>query len=245
MTSRDRTVAILQARMGSTRLPGKVLLDLGGRPVIAHCIDRAQQVAGVDLVCVATSDQPADDRIAEFVGSARSASLFRGSPEDVLGRYLAAARETRADVVLRITCDCPLIDPAVTARVVRARSESGADYATNNMPPSFPHGLDCEVFTRGTLERAAARAADAFDREHVTPWMRRDLDVRRVNVACDRPGLARERWTLDYPEDLAFLRAVFERLPAGLSGAMDEVLQVLDAAPALRRINAARVAQHA
>lgn len=243
MTARARTVAILQARMGSTRLPGKVLMDLGDRPVIAHCIGRAARTAGVDAVCVATGDQPSDDPIAEFVHARTTAALFRGSPDDVLGRYLGAARATQADVILRITCDCPLIDPGVTARVVAAQA-AGADFATNNMPPSFPHGLDCEVFTRELLECAAAEAVDAFDREHVTPWMRSSPRVRRVNVACER-ALAQERWTLDYPEDLAFLRAVFARLPSAGDAAMDDVLTILEADPVLRAINAARALQHA
>lgn len=244
MTRAGRTVAILQARMGSTRLPGKVLMDLAGRPVIAHCIQRASRTPGIDGVCVATSDEPDDDAIARFVFTTTTASLFRGSSSDVLGRYLGAARETGADVIVRITCDCPLIDPEIVGKVVAARFDAKADFATNNMPPSFPHGLDCEVFTRSTLELAAAGAMTPFEREHVTPWMRESLSVTRVNVPCARPSLSNERWTLDYPEDLAFLRAVFDHFRPGYAGAMEDVLKVLDAAPELRRINAARRVGH-
>lgn len=244
MTARPRTVAILQARMGSTRLPGKVLEDLAGLPVLAHCIARAAAVPGVDAVCVATGEGAEDDPVADLVARDGRATPFRGSTLDVLDRYLGAARATRADIVLRITCDCPLLDPAVAGRVLAARAAADADYACNNMPPSFPHGLDCEAFPAAVLERAAAEATEPGDREHVTPWIRRHRDLRRTSVIHEGPSLADERWTLDWPEDLAFLRAVFERLPADFRGDMETVLALLDAEPALRRLNAGRRVAH-
>ena len=244
MTPARRVVAILQARMGSTRLPGKVLMDLDGRPVLAHCVDRALAVPGVDAVCVATGDGADDDPIASFMRDDTRATLFRGSPGDVLDRYLGAATMMQAAIVLRITCDCPLLDPWVAGRVVRACVDDTADYVCNNMPPSFPHGLDCEAFTASLLARAAAVATEPEDREHVTPWMRREEGIRRGNIAHAGASLAAERWTLDYPEDMAFLRAVAARLPAGFAGRMQDVLAVLDAAPELRAINAARRVGH-
>jgi glutamate-1-semialdehyde 2,1-aminomutase/spore coat polysaccharide biosynthesis protein SpsF len=212
MSEHHRTVCIIQARMGSTRLRGKVLEYLGGAPVLAHVIRRCQAIPEVDDVVCATVPGLDGDGVAELA-SGLGATVFRGPEHDVLARYHGAAHAARADIVLRVTSDCPLIDPELCSAVLRLRIAEDADYAANNMPPSWPHGLDCEAFTRETLDRAAAQAIEPYDREHVTPWIRRNDSLRRVNL--DGPGgaFAAQRWTLDYPEDLVFLRAVAERLP--------------------------------
>src|SRR5262249_45349057 len=142
-----------------------------------------------------------------------------------------------ANVVLRVTSDCPLIDPEICGAVLRLRRDERADYAANNMPRSFPHGLDCEVFTFGALNEAHHLAGDAYDREHVTPWLLRAPNLRRANLSSGRAELGRLRWTLDYPEDLDFFRAVFAALPHRSRACLDEVLSVLSEHPEIAEIN--------
>jgi glutamate-1-semialdehyde 2,1-aminomutase/spore coat polysaccharide biosynthesis protein SpsF len=233
------TAIIVQARMGSSRLPGKVLLDIAGRPALDHVLRRCAAVPGADVVVCAVPDETASAPI-EALARSCGAQVFRGSESDVLARYLGAARAVGARRVMRVTSDCPLIDPAICGEVLALQARTAADYTANNLARTFPHGLDCEAFTTDVLAKAAEAAAEPFDREHVTPWLRRAPHLTRANLPCGDVCLAEERWTLDYPEDLAFLRAVFAALPAGSAGAMADVLTVLASNPALRDINAGR-----
>jgi len=234
------TACIVQARMGSTRLPGKVMRRLAGETVLSHVLRRCQAIPGVDCVVCATVAQPADDVVAREAERA-GALVFRGAERDVLGRYRDAARAVGAQRVMRVTSDCPLIDPALCGRVLVLCGADGVEFACNNMPPSWPHGLDCEAFTTDLLERAAATADDPDHREHVTGWMRETPGITRANVAGPGGALAAHRWTLDYPEDFAFFAGLFPLLPPSpaLPG-MAEVLAVLDANPGLTQINAHR-----
>ena len=237
-----RTVVIAQARMGSTRLPGKVLAQLGDRTVLEHCLGRAVEVPGADAVCLATSDLTIDDPIAELVMQMPGITLFRGHPTDVLQRYRDAASATDAGVIVRITCDCPLIDPDVCGAVLTLRASAKASFASNNARREWPHGLDCEVFTRDALEAAAREAADAYDREHVGPWMRRAAGTSAAHLAGPGGKAAQHRWTLDYPEDLAFFRALWPLLPTGRRAAWQEVASILEHHPEIVAINAAHSA---
>jgi spore coat polysaccharide biosynthesis protein SpsF len=233
------TAVIVQARMGSSRLPGKVMKMLGGRTVLHHVLDRCRAIPGADVVVCAVPDEAASAPL-EAVAVECRAEVFRGSESDVLDRYLGAARSVDANIVMRITSDCPLIDPQICGEVLVMRRQENADYAANNMPRSFPLGLDAEAFTMAALEEAGVKAAEPYDREHVTPWLRRAEHMKRVNLACGNAALARHRWTLDYPEDLAFFRAVFAALPAGSPGHMADVLAVLAAQPDIAAINQSR-----
>lgn len=238
------TVAIIvQARFGSSRLPGKVLLPLAASTVLAEVLRRCRAVPGVDVVCCAVPHGPLDDVVAEVAAGA-GAEVSRGSETDVLDRYWQAARQVGADLVMRVTSDCPLTDPGLCGQVIQLVGP-GVDYASNNMPPGFPHGLDCEAFTVQALGEAAARATDAADREHVTPWLRRSDPARIRALAGPGGDLVRHRWTLDHPEDYLFLREVFRRLPSaapGVAGAIPDWRQTLAVAqdPALMRINESR-----
>jgi spore coat polysaccharide biosynthesis protein SpsF len=234
-----RTVCIVQARVGSSRLPGKVLERLGNAPVLAHVLRRCQAIASVDAVVCATVEGPDGEAVADLA-RAQGVCVYRGSEWDVLARYQSAARKAGADIILRVTSDCPLIDPEVCDAVLRLRATTDADYATNNMPPSWPHGLDCEAVTRAALEAAAAQATEPGDREHVTPWIRRNPAFRRVNLAGPGGHLAAARWTLDYPEDLAFLRALDTHLPLDGDANWHAVAGLLARQPELARINEAR-----
>ena len=232
------TAIIIQARWGSSRLPGKVLLRLGERTVLDHVLTRARRIPGADVVVTAVPDETASDPVADEARRCGSV-VFRGSESDVLARYLGAAHSVGADVVMRVTSDCPLIDPEVCGQVLTLRAADQADYAANNMPPTFPHGLDCEAFTTAALEEAARTTREPHDREHVTPWIRRAPHLRKVNVFYSLPH-PNERWTLDYPEDLVFMRAVLALFPEGAEPGMEDVLAQLARRPDITSINAAR-----
>ncbi|MCH7485700.1 MAG: aminotransferase class III-fold pyridoxal phosphate-dependent enzyme [Proteobacteria bacterium] len=239
-----KVVAIIQARMGSTRLPGKVLADLGGRPALAWTVRAAGAVPGIDRAVVATSEAAADDAVAKWCEGA-GVPCHRGPEDDVLARYHMAARAEGAETIMRLTADCPLLDPMVCGEVLMLLEREGADYASNVDPRSWPDGLDCEVFTAAALDAAAAEAESPMEREHVTPFIQnRRHRFRILNVTCPVPGLASERWTLDTPEDLEFLAQVIARLPTGdTPPSYMDVVRVLDAEPELRDINGGAPAQ--
>jgi len=234
------TACIVQARVTSTRLPAKVLKDLAGEPVLGHVLRRCAAIPGVDRVVCATVDGIESAPIAE-IARHYDAMLFRGSETDVLARYAGAARVVNADIVMRVTSDCPLIDPELCGAVLRRRAEEKADYAANNLVHGFPHGLDCEAFTREALEAAAAAAAQPGEREHVTPWIRNHPGLRKASVEGPGGALATWRWTLDYPEDLDFFRALFRYLPAPPAmPSWREVAAVIERHPELGEINSMR-----
>lgn len=229
---------IVQARAGSTRLPGKVLMDLAGRSVLAWVVERCQAIAGIEAVCCAIPAGVADDEVA---AEARrlGASVFRGSELDVLDRYHRAAEAFGLSVVMRITSDCPLIDPALCAEVLRLHREAEVDYVCNNMPPSWPHGLDCEAMSFDWLARAAKEAEEPNDREHVTPYIRRHPRALRANLARPGPSAYHHRWTLDTRLDLWFLQEMAARLPEGPTGWDHRVpLAMAEADPTLAAVNA-------
>jgi glutamate-1-semialdehyde 2,1-aminomutase len=234
-----KTVAVIQARMGSTRLPGKVLKNLGGVPALAWTARAALATIGIDEVWIATSKKADDDAVADWA-AAHKVPVHRGSEHDVLDRYAGAAKATGADVVVRLTADCPLLDPQVIAQTVRLRALAEAAYASNTDPPTWPDGLDCEVFTAEALLMAAAEATRPSDREHVTPFVRRNrARFPAETLIAPLPGLTKERWTLDTPEDLEFLSAIAERLLTDRPPSYLDVLALLDSEPKLREINTA------
>jgi spore coat polysaccharide biosynthesis protein SpsF (cytidylyltransferase family) len=223
--------------MGSSRLPGKVMSDLAGRPALAWVLRAARAALGIDEAWVATTTSPADDVIESWCGE-NGVPFHRGSETDVVGRYAEAARRCGAGIVVRITADCPFLDPTVVAQTVRLRSVTGADYCSNVNPPTWPDGLDCEVMTAAALNFAAAEASSPYEREHVTPFVRSNPQrFPACNLVAPLPGLAEERWTLDTPEDYAFLSAVAKQLPAERPPSFLEVLAVLDREPQLRDLN--------
>jgi len=204
------TVAVIvQARLGSSRLPGKVLESIGSKPALLWCLDRCRMIPGVDAVVCAVPDGRADDEVAELAADA-GYFVTRGSEDDVLARYAKAATEIGASTVMRITSDCPLIDPQIAGQVLALLQTSGVDYAANNFPPGFPHGLDCEAFPADLLHAANAAATRPYDREHVTPWIRTHPNLSRANLRGPAGGIEKLRWTLDQPEDLAFFRQFAE-----------------------------------
>ncbi|MQA33299.1 cytidylyltransferase domain-containing protein [Modestobacter roseus] len=233
-----RVVAVVQARMGSTRLPGKVLRPLGGRPVLSWVLRAVHESGCADAVVVATSDLPEDDPVARLAAQ-EGAAVVRGSAEDVLDRYLLALREHPADAVVRLTADCPLLDPALLRTVVaawRAAPET-TDYVATTLERTLPRGLDVELVTAAAL-RVAGRAARGHDRAHVTSYVwSRPADFRLLGIVV-RPGAAELRVTLDTLEDAALLDGVVattgDRAPA-----WREVVELLRSRPDLVDLNAA------
>lgn len=202
---------IVQARFGSTRFPAKVLEDLGGAPVLKRCLDRCARIPGIDTVVCAIPDSPENDPVADAAAS-WDYQVVRGSEHDVLSRYAKAARDSGADKVMRITSDCPMIDPAISGEVARLLTRPGVDYACNNMPARFPHGLDCDAFDAEHLFDADRLADSPYDREHVTPWIRSNPALRKASLQGPGEPFTKMRWTLDHREDLAFMRAVYDEL---------------------------------
>ena len=230
------TVAIIQARTGSTRLPGKVLLPLLGAPVLTHVVRRGQRATRVDAVVVATTTAPGDDPIVEL-GRANGWLVTRGSEDDLLSRYLEAARAHGADRVVRITSDCPLIDPALIDDVIAALKTSGADYASNSLEPrTYPRGLDPEAMTMAALETAGREDHDPASREHATPYLYRHPErfrLHAVHGAEDRSG---HRWTLDTPEDYELTRRLYDALGRDDFGWLD-ALAIAEAHPEWSALN--------
>lgn len=237
VTTAPRVVAVLQARTTSSRLPGKVLQDVAGKPMLLRQIERIRRSRLIDDLVVATSDHSSDDNLAAIVAASGTA-VFRGSLDDVLDRFASAARTRPSAHVVRLTGDCPLADPDVIDAVIAHHLVSGADITTNAVSPTLPDGLDVEVVRSRCLDEANREAIAAVEREHVTQFFYRRTDrFRVVHYACpnDRSGA---RWTVDEPEDLAFVRAVYAALVNDKPAfGLHDVFALLDANPELALIN--------
>ncbi len=229
------TVAIIQARTGSTRLPRKVLEDIGGEPMLARVVERAGRAARVHQVVVATSTAPGDDAIVALAET-RGWHVHRGSEDDVLDCFQGAASTLPCDRIVRITADCPLLDPAVVDRVLE-ELDKGFDYASNTLEPrTFPRGLDVEAMTAETLDRAFREDRDPRWREHVTPYIYRHPELFRLGRVAHEEDLSALRWTVDTAADLELVRRIYAAVPpeAGLA----EVLAVVRAHPEWSALNA-------
>jgi spore coat polysaccharide biosynthesis protein SpsF len=238
------TGIIVQARMGSTRLPGKVLEDLAGAPVLLRLFERLRRVRGSPRIVLATSTLASDNPIADLVATQPDIALWRGPEQDVLKRYADAARHFDLDPIVRITADCPLMDPACIDAVLEAYNATpGCQYADNVTPRTFPHGLDVQMVSRAALENADAEANDSGQREHVLPFVQsQPLRFVQTHVVADgspQPGL---RITLDYPEDLALIRAIYEILyPANPDFGLEDIIALKARNPALFEVNRIRI----
>jgi spore coat polysaccharide biosynthesis protein SpsF len=230
-------IAIIQARLGSTRLRGKVLLELAGAPVLARVVNRCRRAATLDDVLVATTILAADDPIAALC-RARNWQSFRGQENDVLDRYYHAALQHRAEVVVRITSDCPLIDGEVIDLAVRTFLSDGVlDYASNSLSPrTFPRGLDVEVFSFEALSRAWREDHNPAWREHVTPYIYRHPEKFRLLSVVNETDLSSMRWTVDTPEDLVFVRKIYDHFGHD-AFSWREVLDLLERHPDWLAIN--------
>ena len=233
-----KTVAIVQAHMGSSRLPGKVLMDIAGETMLSRVVNRTRRCKNIDTVLVATSVSPIDDALVSACEELE-VPVFRGSDSDVLDRFVNAAQTFSADVCVRITSDCPLLDPEVSDHVITRFRQANppVDYASNKIPQSYPRGLDTEVFTIKALEDTAHRAVERYQRSHVTIYMYEHPDEFKLLSVVSDVDRADWRWTVDTPEDLQFVRQIYSRLgPEGKFG-WREVIALLEEKPELRNIN--------
>lgn len=224
-----KVVAIVQARVGSTRLPNKVMKPIGGTPMIGLLLSRLSGAKEVDEIVVATPEDPRNAPLAAYVREC-GFGCEQGNEKDVLDRYVEAARKHRADVVVRITGDCPLVDPALVDACVRRFRELGVDYLCNNYPPSYPDGLDIEVCTFAALERAHTETRKPYDREHVTPYLREPGLFATATMTCDDDHSAL-RWTVDELSDFLVIERIFAHFAPRTDFTWEEVLRLQTAQP--------------
>ncbi len=235
----SRVVAIVQARMGSSRLPAKALADLTGKPMLQHVVERLCRTRSLDEVVVATSTDPEDKAIVDLAGRL-GVRAVAGSENDVLDRYAFAARESDANVVVRVTADCPLVDPKIVDDTVDFYLREGVDYAANCIQQTFPRGCEVEVFSAERLARVAHRAALPLEREHVTPHFYLNPDEYSLRFLAARGELRRPelRFCVDTEEDLALVREIFGKLGPHNRFSLVDVVRLLDHEPALQKLNA-------
>jgi spore coat polysaccharide biosynthesis protein SpsF (cytidylyltransferase family) len=231
-------IGIIQARTDSTRLPKKTLKDIQGKPLILHVLKRAQYAKLLDKVILATTTRPIDTPLTEMV-QAQGIPVYRGDCDDVLDRYFQAATQYHAEVIVRVTGDCPLIDPHVIDTVVQVFLQHHYDYVTNTLQPTFPDGLDVEVFSYKTLKKAWNEATLASEREHMTAYIRNHPEQFTQYNIKNPVDLSKFRWTVDQQEDLEFVREIFKRLYTEEKiFYMEDILLLLQQHPELQEINA-------
>ncbi|MDD5103140.1 MAG: glycosyltransferase family protein [Candidatus Peribacteraceae bacterium] len=229
-----KTIAIIQARMSSRRLPGKILADVAGAPLLTHVVRRAKAAGVFDAVIVATSTEKTDDPVQAFC-KAQDVPCFRGSLDDVLDRYYQTAKSSGADHIVRLTADCPLLDPVVIRMVIDALDEH-YDYVSNALHRTYPKGLDTEAFSLQTLARVWEQARLPSEREHVTPFIYKNPTLFRVKEITQQTDRSTLRWTVDEQRDLDFVRAVYKELGDGVFS-QEEILSLLKTHPEIQKLN--------
>lgn len=231
-------VVIIQARMSSTRLAGKVLAPIAGRPMLSYQVERLRRCRQIDRLVVATTTQPADDAIVAFC-EAEGLACTRGSEQDVLSRYAQAARAFDASIVVRVTSDCPLIEPALVDQAVTTfRTGEPCDYLSNMIRPTWPYGMAVEVITSAVLLQADAEATDPAEREHVTPFVYWRPERYRLKSLTMEPDLSTHRWTVDTPDDLELISRILTTLyPRQPVFEMADVLELLRKHPEWEQLN--------
>jgi spore coat polysaccharide biosynthesis protein SpsF len=235
---------IIQARMGSIRFPGKVLEPICGKTMVRHVVERTKEAHNINEIVVATTHSHRDDILVKEVTEIGGVIIFRGSEEDVLDRYYNAAKKTRAEVIVRITADCPLIDPAVLDAMIevylkRVAENKQVDYLSNILKRTFPRGLDAEVFSFHALERAFHDAKEVYQREHVTPYIYQRTGIFKLECFENEEDLSFHRWTVDVEEDLQLIREIYKELyQDGHCFLLHDVVNLFKRRPQLLEINA-------
>lgn len=235
-----RIFIIVQARMGSTRLPGKIFKEVEGKSLLSYQIERLKRVHHISGIIIATTENPQDDLIVKFCKEA-GVLFFRGNEEDVLDRYYRAAKAFSADVIIRITSDCPLIDPEIIDAILNFYIENypSYDYVSNAIERTFPRGLDVEVFSFACLKKAACEAKLLYEREHVTPYFRFNPDFFRLGNFTQQPNESHHRWTLDTVEDFNLIAKIIQALyPANPYFNQHDILNLIAKNPEWLKINA-------
>jgi spore coat polysaccharide biosynthesis protein SpsF len=232
------TVSIIQARMGSTRLPRKVLADIVGTPLIIRIIERVRAARGIEELVVATTTDREDDELAGFLLQGMYCKVFRGMRDDVLDRFYRCATTHAADIIVRVTADDPLKDPRIIERATQMLiDDPSLDYCSNTLEPTFPEGLDIEVFRFSALEKAWRQASLPSEREHVTPYIWKHPEIFRLANFRHERDLSSWRWTVDKPNDLEFMRAVYGHFASQPLVSFQDVIAWLHENPSMLTIN--------
>ncbi|MGN7611549.1 cytidylyltransferase domain-containing protein [Magnetococcales bacterium HHB-1] len=238
----NNPISIIQARMDSTRLPGKILLPLGERTVLEQVIQRVNRVSNLNKTVIATTTKPSDDPVARLVESLDHIALFRGDEHDVLDRYYKAAKTFQADPVIRITADCPLMDHNLLEEMLTTfLHDQHADYYSNTQTPrTYPRGIDIEIFTFNALEKAWRSATKSFEREHVTPYLYNHAHLFKLEKKISEEGnYSDHRWTLDTEADYQFLQKIFNHFDSQKDlCSRKDIIDFLEHNPELQKINA-------
>ena len=234
----ENLVIITQARIGSTRLPGKILKKVCGIPLLEFHIERLKQAKLVSNVIIATTTKTQDDEIEEF-STIRKIPFFRGSEDDVLSRYFETALKFHADHIIRVTSDCPLIDPAIIDRVVEQYFKSGKNYASNTLELTYPRGMDVEIFSFNTLKEMHDSATLDHEREHVTPWIRENPSFLKHNIFNPDGNQYKHRLTVDTPDDFKVIKHIIENLypKKNMNFTLSDIIDYLDNNPYIAKMN--------
>ncbi|MFZ5981803.1 MAG: cytidylyltransferase domain-containing protein [Candidatus Zixiibacteriota bacterium] len=234
-----RTVVITQARTGSTRLPGKIFKEVLGKPLLEYHLERLREIKNAEAIVVATTDKSADDKVFNFCRE-KKINCFRGSEDDVLDRYYRTAGEYEAEAVVRVTSDCPLIDPEVVDGVIAAFLENAGrfDYASNTLVRTYPRGLDCEIFPKTVLDEIHGLTAEKTDREHVTAYIYRHPEKYRLLNVPRLLDVSHYRWTVDTADDFELVSRMLEALyPRKPEFRLEDCLQLFEQHPDWEAIN--------
>ena len=239
MADHDRVVAIVQARLGSSRLPRKILAPLAGSPLLVRVLERVGRTQGVAAVCVAAADEDGTDELEAVANQVAGVTVVRGSVTDVLERTLDAAESSGATTVMRVTSDCPMIDPAVSSAVLAAARHAGVTYARTSFRRGYPHGFDTEVISMAALREAHERAEDPYEREHVTPYVWRRPERFPMLLVDHEPDLRHWRLVVDTAEDLRLAQAVYDELgPIRPEFGFADLRELFERRPELLELNA-------
>jgi spore coat polysaccharide biosynthesis protein SpsF len=235
---KQNKVAIIQARSGSTRLPRKIFKALAGKPMIWHVVDRLSHAKMLDKIIIATTTQSEDDQVVGFC-SANNIFCYRGSLNDVLSRYYETAKNYNADIVIRITSDCPVLDPdIIDAMLIQFIQEDHIDYLSNTLERTFPRGLDTEIFTFAALEKTFNEAKLDYEHEHVTPYIYNNSELFTIKNYANETDLSSYRWTVDTPEDLRLIEEIYNSLyQKDKIFLFKDILQLIEKRPELAKIN--------
>lgn len=233
-----KVAAIVQARCGSTRFPNKVFAELSGHPLIFHVINRLRFAKTIDEIVLATTTNSLDDKLEKWARQ-QGVKAYRGSENDVLNRYFMAAKSANADVVVRITADDPFKEPQIIDKAVCTLIETKSDFVCNNNPPTYPEGLDVEVFTMEALDKAEQNSSSEFEREHVTQYFYRNPSSFKIINISHTDNLSYLRWTIDTDKDFLMTQRVYSQLYHNESTIfhMNDILDLLKQQPEIAEIN--------
>jgi spore coat polysaccharide biosynthesis protein SpsF len=233
----NKVIAIIQARMGSTRLPGKILKEVLGKPLLKYQIERIKKVKSIDQIVVATTNKEEDNQIVEFCIE-QSLPYYRGSEEDVLERYFQTALQFNADIIVRLTSDCPIIDPNIIENVINYYMQNEFDYVSNTLKRTFPRGMDTEVFSFKVLKKAFIKADEPHFREHVTPYLYLNPNIFKLGSIESDFNNSQYRLTVDTTEDFNLIQKIIKELyPDNGEFSLEEVIKWLKSNPDWAELN--------